>query len=122
MHKIIEEIDLFINSNISEKLVGYEHDIETYQNSLTELINKRKNREEAINKLKKSVASQEVEKRELLDNMTLRKTKETIETLREQHKQLCVKLKNMNYNEMEKKWEQLENEKQTLLSQVSDIL
>lgn len=121
LHKILDEINSFVNSNVLEKLATYEREIETYQNSLTELMNKKNDVEQAISKLKEEIASQEIGKRELLDNMTLRKIRETLETLKEQHKELSEKLKNMDYKEMMKKWEQLENEKQTLLRQVSGI-
>lgn len=122
LHKILEEVNSFINSNVLEKLASYEREIETYKNSLTELMNKKNDIEQTISKLKEDIASQEIGKRELLDNMTLRKIQETLETLREQYKKLNEKLKNMDYKEMMNKWEQLENEKQTLLRQVSDIL
>lgn len=117
LHKIIDEVDSFISSNVPKKLASYELEIETYQKSLMELINKKKNVEQAINKLKEDVASQEIGKRELHDNITLRKTKDMIEALKEQYKKLNEKLKNMNYSELTKKWEQLESEKQALLRQ-----
>lgn len=121
LHKILDEINSFVNSNVLEKLATYEREIETYNNSLTELMNKKNDVEQAISKLKEEIASQEIGKRELLDNMTLRKIRETLETLKEQYKELNEKLKNMDYKEMMKKWEQLENEKQTLLRQVSGM-
>lgn len=122
LHKILEEVNSFINSNVLEKLTSYEREIETYKNSLTELMNKKNDIEQTISKLKEDIVSQEIGKRELLDNMTLRKIQETLETLREQYKKLNEKLKHMDYKEMMKKWEQLEEEKQTLLRQVSDTL
>lgn len=121
LHKTLDEINSFVNSNVLEKLATYEREIETYQNSLTELMNKKNDVEQAISKLKEEIASQEIGKRELLDNMTLRKIRDTLKTLKEQHEELKEKLKNMDYKEMMKKWEQLENEKQTLLRQVSGI-
>lgn len=118
LRKIIDEVDSFISSNVYEKLERFEHDIETYQNSLTELTNKKEEIEETISKLKKDVATQEIGKRDLLDNMDLRKIKEMLETLREQYRKLNEKIKGMNYNEIMRKWDQLENEKQTLFRQV----
>ncbi|XP_024893942.1 DNA repair protein RAD50 [Temnothorax curvispinosus] len=117
LDKISDEVNSFVNSNVLEKLANYEREIETYKNSLTELMDKKNDVEQTISKLKEDIASQEIKKRELLDNMTLRKIKETLETLREQYRKLNEKLKNMDYKEMMKKWEQLENEKQTLLRQ-----
>lgn len=122
LHKILDEVESFISSNILEKLASYEREIETYKNSLTELMTKKNDIEQTMSKLKEDIASQEIGKRELLDNMTLRKIKETLEILKEQYKKLNEKLKNMDYKEMMKKWDQLENEKQALLRQVSDIL
>lgn len=122
LHKIIDEVDSFINSDVPKKLANYEREIETFQKSLMELMNKKKNIEQMINKLKEDVASQEIGKRELHDNITLRNTRDTIEAVKEQYKKLNEKLKNMNYNELTKKWEQLENEKQTLLRQVSIVI
>lgn len=120
LRKIIDDVESFINSNVTENLARYESEIKAHQESLTDLMNKRKDIEQAITKLKEDVASQEIGKRELLDNMTLRKIKETVEVLQEQYRQLHEKLKNMNYDEMAKKWDQLENEKQVLLRQVSN--
>lgn len=117
--KIIDEVDSFISSDVPRKLANYESEIETYQQSLMELMNKRKDIEQAINKLKEDVASEEIGKRELHDNITLRKTKNMIIALKEQYQKLNEKLKNMNYSELTKKSEQLENEKQALLRQVN---
>ncbi|KYN15217.1 DNA repair protein RAD50 [Trachymyrmex cornetzi] len=117
LHKILDEINSFISSNVLEKLASYEREIETYNNSLTELMNKKNDVEQTVSKLKEDIASQEIGKRELLDNMSLRKIKETLETLKEQYKELNEKLKNMDYKEMMKKWDQLENDKQALLRQ-----
>ncbi|XP_011173530.2 DNA repair protein RAD50 [Solenopsis invicta] len=117
LHKILDDINSFINSNVLEKLANYEREIETYKNSLTELMNKKNDIEQAISKLKEDIASQEIGKRELLDNINLRKIKETLETLKEQYRKLNEKLKNMDYKEIMKKWDQLENEKQALLRQ-----
>lgn len=122
LHKILDEVNSFISSNILEKLANYEREVETYKNLLMELMNKKTDVEQTISKLKEDIASQEIGKRELLDNMTLRKIKETLDILKEEYKKLNEKLKNMDYKEMMKKWNQLENEKQTLLRQVSDIL
>lgn len=121
LHKTIDEVESFLNSNVSEKLASYERDVESYQKSLAELTNRRKSVEQAITKLKEDVAAQEIRKREMLDNMTLRETKKSIETLKEQYQQLNVQLKNMNYDETMKKWEKLEDDKQTTLRQVSDM-
>lgn len=120
LHKIIDDVELFINSNVSEKLVSYERDIETHQESLTELTNRRKKVEQAIIKLREDVATQEIKKREMLDNVTLRETKKAMEILKEQCQQLSVQLKNMNYDEIAKKWEQLEDDKQSTLRRVSN--
>ncbi|XP_012527415.1 DNA repair protein RAD50 [Monomorium pharaonis] len=117
LHKILDEVNSFVNSNVLEKLTSYEREIETYKNSLTELVNKKNDIEQAISKLKEDIISQEIGKRELIDNITLRKIKEILETLKEQYKNLNEKLKNMNYKEMMNKWEQLENEKEALLRQ-----
>lgn len=121
LHKTIDEVESFLNSNVSEKLASYERDIESYQKSLAELTNRRKSVEQAITKLKEDVAAQEIRKREMLDNMTLRETKKSIETLKEQYQQLNVQLKNMNYDETMKKWKKLDDDKQTTLRQVSDM-
>jgi chromosome segregation ATPase len=121
LHKILDDVNSFINSNVLEKLATYEREIETYKNSLTELMNKKNDIEQAISKLKEDIASQEIGKRELLDNINLRKIKETLETLKEQYRKLNEKLKNIDYKEIMKKWDQLESEKQALLRQVSDI-
>lgn len=117
---MIGEVDLFVSSNVSEKLARFEREIECYQNSLTELTNKKEETEQVISKLKEDVATQEIGKRELLDNMALRDIKQTLEALREEYKKLNEKVKSMNYHEIMRKWEQLEIEKQTLLRQVSD--
>lgn len=119
MHNIISEVDAFINNNIIEKLANYEHEIETYQHSLTEVMGRKKDMEQKISKLKEDISFQEIEKRELLDNITLRKIKETIQTIKKQYNELNEKLRSMNYTEMVKRYDQLEGEKQNLICQVS---
>lgn len=121
LHKISNEVNSFIDSNVLEKLASYEHEIDTYNNSLIEFINKKNNLEQAISKLKEDIASHEIKKRELFDNLTLRKITETLETIKKEYKELNKKLENMDYKEIIKKWDQLENEKQALLRQVSNI-
>lgn len=121
LRKIVDEVESFANSNVIEDLVRYEGEIKTHQDLLTDLLNERKDLEQAINKLKEDVASQEIGRRELLDNMTLREIEEMVEALKQKYRKLCEKLQSMNYDEMTKKWEQLENEKQALLRQVSGI-
>lgn len=116
----MREVDSFVNSNVTATLERYESEIKTYQNSLMELMNKKNDIEQTISKLKEEVTSQEIGKRELIDNMALRKAEEMVNTSKEKHSQLREKLNNMNYNEMVDKWEQLESEKQSLLRQVSD--
>ncbi|XP_011638755.1 DNA repair protein RAD50 [Pogonomyrmex barbatus] len=99
LHKILNEIESFISSKILEKLENYKQEIETYENSLKELTNKKNDIEQVINKLKEDVASQEIGKRELLDNMTLRKIKETIIILKEQYlRKEEYRLARRNYN------------------------
>ncbi|EZA56610.1 DNA repair protein RAD50 [Ooceraea biroi] len=117
LHKMIDEVDSFVSSNVAEKLARFEREIESYQNTLMDLTTKREEIEQAISKLKEQVATQEIGKRELLDNMALRKIKETLETLKEQYRRLNEKVKSMNYNEVARRWEQLVNEEQTLLRQ-----
>lgn len=121
LHKMINDVEAFVNSNVAENLARYESEIKAHQDSLTDLVNKRKDGEQMINKLKEDVACQEIGKRELQDNITLRQIKEKVKTLKETHRKLCEKLRNMNYEEIKKNWDELENEKQVLLRQVSDI-
>lgn len=120
LHKVMNDIESFIDSNVSEKLANYERDIETYQKSLTELMDRRKNAEKTIGKLKEDVTFQEIKKREMLDNVTLRETKETMETLKKQCLQLSAQLKDMNYDEVVQEWKELESKKQATLRTVSD--
>lgn len=109
----------FLSSNVSEKLTHFEREIEVHQDSLMELAKKREELERMINKLKKDVATAEIGKRDLLDNMSLRKVKELLEVLKEQYADLREKVKSMNYDEIVRKWELLEGEKQILIRQVS---
>lgn len=120
LQKIMREVDSFVSSNVTGTLERYESEIKTYQNSLMELMNKKSDLEQTISTLKEDVTSQEIGKRELIDNVTLREVKEMVDTLQEKYNQLREKVDSMNYNEMTDKWERLENEKQSLLRQVSD--
>lgn len=118
---MIDEVDTFVNSNVSEKLARFEREIDSYENSLAGFTNTREDIMRAINKLKEDVTTQEIGKRELLDNMSLRKVKETLEALKEQYTELNEKVKSMNYSERTKNWQQVENEKQALTRQVSIV-
>lgn len=120
LQKVMREVDSFVNSNVTATLERYESEIKTYQNSLMELMNKKSDIEQVISKLKEEITSQEIGKRELIDNMALRKAEEMVNTSKEKYSQLREKLNSMNYNEMVNKFEQLDSEKQSMLRQVSD--
>ncbi|XP_036147939.1 DNA repair protein RAD50-like isoform X2 [Monomorium pharaonis] len=111
LHKILDEINSFVNSNVLEKFEAQKYEIQTYKNLLTKLVNEKNDIKQTISKLKEDIISQEIGKRELLDNITLRKIREKLEILKEQYK----KFNSMDYK---KKMIQLKNEKQALLQQV----
>ncbi|XP_020285711.1 DNA repair protein RAD50 [Pseudomyrmex gracilis] len=117
LQKVMREVDSFVNSNVTATLERYESEIKTYQNSLMELMNKKSDIEQVISKLKEEITSQEIGKRELIDNMALRKAEEMVNTSKEKYSQLREKLNSMNYNEMVNKFEQLDSEKQSMLRQ-----
>nr|XP_012218827.1 PREDICTED: DNA repair protein RAD50-like [Linepithema humile] len=117
LHKMMNETQSFLNSNVTENLARYEVEIKASERLLTDLTNKRKDVEQTINKLMEDIMCREIGRRELQDNMTLRQIKETVEALEGQRRKLLEKLINMNHDEMAKKWHQLENEKQVLLRQ-----
>lgn len=118
---LVEEVESFNAGTIPYLLLGSNDAAKLSRNSLEKLTNKRKEVERVMNKLKDEVASQEMVKRGLLDNVTLRETKEAVDMLEEKCKQLREKLNSMNYNEMEREWKKLGSEKQTLLRQVNDV-
>ncbi|XP_067215347.1 DNA repair protein RAD50.L-like isoform X1 [Linepithema humile] len=123
LHKIMNDVESFFNSNVTENLAKYESEIKASKDLLTDLMNERKDVEQAINnKLKEVIMCQEIRRRELLNNMMLREIKETVVALKGQCKKLFEKLKNMNYDEMAYKLDQLENKKQVLLCQINVAL
>lgn len=117
LQKVQEEIDAFMNRKIPEVLESSERKINNYQNSINEFRREKSDTEATINKLKEEITRQEVRKKELSDNILLRKTHESTKNLKQECLSLKEKLSVTNYALILEKWKNLQNQEEILLRQ-----
>ncbi|KOC64637.1 DNA repair protein RAD50 [Habropoda laboriosa] len=117
LQKVQDEVDAFVYSKIPEFLECSEMKIKNYEKSLNELLHQKNDIETTINKLKEEISRQEVRKRELSDNLTLRKVQETTNSLQQQCLNLKERLNVINYSQVIQERQNLLNQEQTLLRQ-----
>ncbi|XP_043528488.1 DNA repair protein RAD50 [Frieseomelitta varia] len=121
LQKMQDEIDTFIYNKVPESLENSEKKIKDYEELLNELIKEKSDTETIINKLKEKVTRQEVRKRELSDNLTLRKIQDKTKNLQQQYLNTEKKLNTINYSQMLDEWKYLKDREQALLSQQNII-
>lgn len=107
-----------MNRKIPEVLESSERKINNYQNSINEFRREKSDTEATINKLKEEITRQEVRKKELSDNILLRKTHESTKNLKQECLSLKEKLSVTNYALILEKWKNLQNQEEILLRQV----
>ncbi|XP_053973732.1 DNA repair protein RAD50 [Hylaeus volcanicus] len=117
LQKVQDEVDAFVYRKIPEALERSESKIKNYQNSINKFVREKSTAEAMINKLKEEINRQEIRKRELSDNILLRKTHENVKSLQQQCSHIEEKLKTINYDEMKEKWQDLQSREEVLLRQ-----
>ncbi|KAG7189859.1 hypothetical protein KM043_017509 [Ampulex compressa] len=110
-----KEVDSFTSRKIPEALARAQNKIENYEKSLNEYICDRAKIEETMCNLKDDISQQEMRKRELLDNVTLRKVQDATRDLEHQCAVLQEKIKSMNHDRIVDEWKQLQKRETNLL-------
>nr|XP_003704846.1 PREDICTED: DNA repair protein RAD50 [Megachile rotundata] len=115
LQKAQDEVDISIYHKIPEAVERSESQIKSYQQSIDELLQKKSNTESKISKLKEDISRQEIRKRELSDNILLRKNEETTTKLEKEYLSLKEKLSAVNYSQMLEERKDLQSLEQALL-------
>ncbi|CAK9806143.1 DNA repair protein RAD50 [Anthophora plagiata] len=121
LQKVQDEVDVFVYCKIPNSLESSEMKIKNYEKSLNELLCQKTDIEKTISRLKEEIGRQEVRKRELSDNLTLRKVRETTDSLQQQYLKLKNKLNAINYSQVVEEKQRFLNQEQTLLRQKNII-
>ncbi|XP_078039403.1 DNA repair protein rad50 [Augochlora pura] len=117
LEKIQEEVDAFVYRKISEALENSENKIKRYENSIKDIRNEKSNSEATMNELKEQISRHEVRKRNLSDNLLLRKARENHKILKQQYSDLSNELNSINYSQIIEEWENIRNREEVLRRQ-----
>lgn len=115
LNKIQNEVNTFDRCNVLDALTNLEHDIKTYEEKIIENNAEKNELQTTIKDLKDDISHQETHKRNLIDNLKLRKLQLTAQDLEQQCQNLNEKLENMNYKRMMEKWQKYKNHEESLL-------
>lgn len=119
LEKADNDLSVFVFRKLPEELERSEAKIKNYETSINNLQREKNNIETTINKLKEEITRQEVRKRDLSDNILLRKTHETTKALQQQCSNLKNELNAINYAQLMDEWKNLQNREEALLRQVN---
>lgn len=122
MNKIQNEVNTFDRCNVLDALTNLEHDIKTYEQKIIENNAEKNELQTTIKDLKDDISHQETHKRNLIDNLKLRKLQLTAQDLEQQCQNLNEKLENMNYKRMMEKWQKYKNHEESLLRKVNYLI
>lgn len=117
LDKLQEDVDLYMYHKIPEALERSETKIKQYETSIKDLQQEKIDVEKTINKLKEEITSHKVQKKNLTDNVLLRKAQETVKTLKQQCVDLRNKVLSINHTQIIEEKKSLQNREQTLQRQ-----
>ncbi|XP_076621911.1 DNA repair protein rad50 isoform X1 [Colletes latitarsis] len=117
LDKVQEEVEMYVRQKIPEALERSELKIQNYESSINEFLHVKSDTEATINKLKEEITRHEFRKRELSDNIVLRKTHDNIKSLKQQYSGIKEKLSVINYAEILEEWQNLQGRAELLLRQ-----
>ncbi|CAL7940101.1 unnamed protein product [Xylocopa violacea] len=117
LQKVQEDVDIFLCRKVPQSLESSESKIKSYEKSLSALHCEKSNIEATISKLKEDITRHEVRKRELTDNVTLRKVQEKTKKLEQQYLSIQEKLNTIDYAEILDEWKRSKNCEELLLRQ-----
>lgn len=115
LNKIQNEVNAFDQSNVSDTLAKLEFKIKDYEEKIATNTAEKNKLETKINELKDEINQQETRKRDLSDNLTLRKLQLIAQDLQQQCDSLDQKLDKMNHKRMMEKWQKYKNHEDSLL-------
>ncbi|KAI4500795.1 hypothetical protein M0802_004006 [Mischocyttarus mexicanus] len=115
LNKIQNEVDAFDNCSIPDNLAKLQLEIKAFEEKINENTTKKTNFETTIKNLKDAISHHETRKRDLSDNLTLRKLQFAAEELQQQYQNLNEKIENMNYKEITEKWKVIKKREEVLL-------
>ncbi|XP_076238617.1 DNA repair protein rad50 [Calliopsis andreniformis] len=117
LQKVQDDVDAFVYRKIPEALQRSESKIKHYETMINDLSSEKSNIDTSISNLKEEIARQEIRKRELSDNIMLRKIQETTKVLQREYLSLVEKIKDINHAQIMEEWRSLQNREQALLRQ-----
>ncbi|XP_015182064.1 PREDICTED: DNA repair protein RAD50 [Polistes dominula] len=120
LNKIQNEVNAFDNCNIPDTLAKLELEIQAFEKTMNENTTKKQKLEAQLKDLKDAISQQETRKRDLSDNLELRKLQFTAEELQQQYQSLNEKIENMNRKEMIENWKKYQSREQ-ILSQKKNV-
>ncbi|XP_017755728.1 PREDICTED: LOW QUALITY PROTEIN: DNA repair protein RAD50 [Eufriesea mexicana] len=121
LQKVQDEVDAFTYRKIPESLECSESKIKNYEKLLNKLLHEKGDIETMISNSKEEISRQEVRKRELSDNLTLRKTQETVSNVHQKYLSIKERLNAINYSQALNEWENLRSREQAILRQKNMI-
>lgn len=122
LNKIQNEVNTFDRSNVLDTLTKLEQNIKTYEGKIIENNTEKNKLQTKIKDLKDDISHQETRKRNLNDNLKLRKLQLTAQDLQQQCQNLNEKLENMNYKKMMEKLQKYKNHEESLLRKVKYLI
>ncbi|XP_015600819.1 DNA repair protein RAD50 isoform X2 [Cephus cinctus] len=110
-----KQIDDFEQRGVHKKLLSAEQQMKRYENSCEELKITKADLEKRIDQIKKDVMRQEVRKRELVDNITLRQKEEELKSLEQEILKIEVSMKKMQHELLIQEYKKLNEKEEKLL-------
>ncbi|KAK2581137.1 hypothetical protein KPH14_007949 [Odynerus spinipes] len=115
LNKIQNEVDACNRSDVPNTLTKLELEIKNYEVEINKNTTEKNKLMSTIQELKDEINQQETRKRDLSDNLTLRKLQLTAQDLQQQCQTLNEKLENMNHNRNMEKWHKYKKHEESLL-------
>ncbi|XP_076276381.1 DNA repair protein rad50 [Lasioglossum baleicum] len=119
LDKIQNDVDAYLFRKIPEALERCETKIKQYETSIKDFRQQKSDFEKTINKLKEQITRHKVQKKNLSDNILLRRAQENIKSLQQQCLDLKNELRAINHAQILEERRNLQNREQTLLRQIN---
>nr|XP_033326121.1 DNA repair protein RAD50-like [Megalopta genalis] len=117
LEKIQDDVDAFVYRKIPEALEHSENKIKRYEISIKNFRSEKSKSEADINKLKEQITLHEVLKRNLSDNVQLRREREKSKTLQQEYSDLRNELMSINYTQIMEELQNMCEREEVLLRQ-----
>ena len=120
LNKIQNDILRFFESQTEEKLQRVEERVKTYDDMINALKNNKSALEKKIASIREDMAQQELSKRTLMDNITLRRKEAELECLKKQWEQFKECVKNFQIEKVRANRRKLREEEEKLIGEVTN--